>query len=103
MDQSGGSTDLIFFAMESSLGQNDTAVTLLEGEQMHRGLPLALVSERSAYGFAIHRRMAERLFPLVRLETLGSVPPCSTALAFSGTPATAVTICSASQRANASL
>ena len=48
MDQSGGSTDLIFAASDSALAQDDPTLTLREAEQMHRRLSLALMSERAA-------------------------------------------------------
>ena len=46
--QRGGSTDLIFFTVNRSLRQDDPALALIDGEQMHRGLPLARESQRSA-------------------------------------------------------
>jgi len=54
--------------------QDNPTVTLIEGEQMHRRLSLARMSERSAYGFAIHRHLGERLFLFVRLQAAGFAP-----------------------------
>src|SRR5712691_1701183 len=74
MDQRGSRTDLIFFALDRSLAQDDATLTLIEGEQMHRGLLLALMSERATYGFAIHRHMREPLFLFLCLQAAGFAP-----------------------------
>jgi hypothetical protein len=41
---------------------------------MHRGLALALMSQRATHRFAIHRHMHERLFLLVSLQATGFAP-----------------------------
>src|SRR5437867_2528649 len=45
--QRSSSTDLIFFAFDSAVRQDDPALALIEGEQMHRRLSLTLMSQRS--------------------------------------------------------
>ncbi len=74
MDQRGSGTDLIFFTVHGSLCQDNATLAFIEGEQMHRRLTFALVSERSAQGFPIHRHMGAYLFLLVRLQATGFAP-----------------------------
>jgi hypothetical protein len=47
VNQSSGSIDLILFAPDGSLRQDDPTVTLVQGQRMYRRLSLALVSERA--------------------------------------------------------
>src|SRR5579875_2785122 len=61
LQQGAGRADLIFFAFDRLLGDDQATFTFIEREPMHRGLAFFVMPQRSPHHFAIHGAMNQLL------------------------------------------